>query len=375
MLVVLLTLIFIRPFISSLAFPYLNSLYSALFLIFLITWVIYKGISLKKIPALKYPLILFSLALIISVAFSTDKLNSLKELYKYTSGILLFLIVASLTEKNRIYVIRTIVFAGLIISLLAIYQYFFGLQHILNYISREKISGPFALDYLSRKRVFFPFVTPNTLGGYLAMIIPLALINKNRTWFIIPLSFALLLTRSLGALLSIFLALVIYFYLQGKPEKRKVIFLLGLLIAIAAVFIARAATQKQHLQPVFSTVMRLNYWKDTLRIIKASPLVGVGLGNFNLAHSRYAHNSYLQIWAEMGILGLISWLWIIFASFKSGFQKLRASENQYYIIAGLASASVAFLAHNLIDFSFFLLEVSLIWWVISGLILSFKFAQ
>jgi O-antigen ligase len=379
MLGVLLTLIFIRPFISSLAFPYLNSLYSALFLVFLITRLIYKGISIKKIPALKYPLILFSLALIISVVFSTDKLNSLKELYKYISGILLLLIVASLTYKDKIYVIHTIIFAGLIISLLAIYQYFFGFQHILNYITKEKISEPFVLDYVSRKRVFFPFVTPNTLGGYLAMIIPLALINKNRIWFIIPVSFALLLTKSLGALLSIFLALAIYFYLprpcaqerglQGKLDKRKVIFLLGLLIAIGVVFITRAATGKQHLQPIFSTVMRLNYWKDTLRIIKASPLAGVGLGNFNLEQSRYAHNSYLQIWAEMGILGIIAWMWIIFESLRTGFKKLKLSENQNYTLAALLSANFTFLIHNLIDFSFFLSEVSWIWWIILGLII------
>ena len=362
---VLLTLIFIRPFISSLAFPYLNSLYSALFLIFLITWPIYKGISIEKIYALKYPLILFSLALIISLIFSIDKLNSLKELYKYISGILLFLIAISLTQENKIRLIYIVVLAGLVISLLAIYQYFFGFQHILDYISKERITEPFALDYIQRKRVFFPFVTPNTLGGYLAMMIPLALNDKKRIWSIIPLSFALLLTKSLSALLSLFLALGLYFYLQGKLEKRRILFLFGLLLIIGLVFIIRSATPEQHLQPIFSTIMRLNYWKDTLRIIKIAPLSGIGLGNFDLTSSRYAHNSYLQIWAEMGILGITSILWLIITVFKYVFNNFEGYPDKK-LITSLIVTTAVFVIHNFIDFTFFLPEVALIWWTILG---------
>ena len=362
---VLLTLIFIRPFISSLAFPCLNSLYSALFLIFLITWLIYKGISIKKIHALKYPLILFCSVLIISVVFSINKLNSLKELYKYISGILLFLIVVSLTYENKICLIYIVILAGFVISLLAIYQYFFGFQHILDYMTKTGITNPFALDYIQRRRAFFPFVTPNALGGYLSMLIPLALSNKNTIWFIIPLSFTLLLTKSIGALLSLFLALGIYFYLQNKLEKRKILSLLVLLVIISIVFMTRLTIQKQYLQPIFSTMMRLNYWRDTLKIIKFTPLTGLGLGNFNLAQSRYAHNSYLQLWAEMGILGPLTILWLIILVIKSSLKNIRDS----YYIAGLFISNIVFLLHNFIDFTFFLPEVAVIWWTIFGLIL------
>jgi len=363
---ILLSLIFIRPFISSLAFPYLNSIYSTLLLVFLIIWLIFRGTPLNKIKPLKYPLILFYLALIISIIFSIDKLNSFRNLYKYISGLLLFLIAASLEYEDKIKVIHTIVLTALIISLLAIYQYLFGFQHILDYITQQQNLEPFVLDYLSRKRVFFPFVTPNTLAGYLAMIIPLVLAYKDKIWFIILLSFAILLTKSLGALLSIFSALGLYFYLQGKLGKRRISFLVGLLVTISAIFISRSITQKQHLQPIFSTLMRLNYWKETLRIIKATPLTGIGIGNFNLAHSRYAHNSYLQIWAEMGTLGIVSILWLIITVFKSNLKALKDSSYKTQI-ACLITANIAFLIHNLVDFTFFLPEVSLIWWAILGL--------
>ena len=372
---ILLILIFARPFISSLAFPYADFLYSYTLLIFLIIWLIYNGISTKKLQAIKYPFGLFCLALIVSIIFSSNKLNSLSEIYKYATVILLFLIVTSLSPENKIRAIRTIILAGFIISLLAIYQYFFGFKHTLEYLTRNNLATPFMLDYIASKRIFFPFITPNTLASYLIMIIPLTLTDKRNFWFVIPLSFALLLTQSLGALLSIFLGLIIYFYLVDKLNKRKVVFFfLGLIIIIGAIFIMRTAAQKQHIQPIFSITMRLNYWKDTLRIIKASPLTGVGLGNFNLAQSRYAHNSYLQIWAEMGILGIIAFIWLIGSVFKSVFNSMKTSPNKNQIIV-LITGAVIFLIHNLIDFSFFLPEVALIWWVILGLSFADKFSR
>lgn len=377
MSLILLILIFIRPFISSLAFPYLNSIYSVFLIGFLLIWIIVKGISLEKVKTLRYPLILLCLALTISIIFSTNRINSFTEIYKYISGLLMLLVASFLPSEDRMRVIRSITSAGLVISLLAIYQYLFGFQHILNYMAKFNIADTFALDYVQQKRAFFPFITPNTLAGYLIMLIPLTLIHKNSIWFTIPLSLALLLTKSLGAFLSIFLALSIYFYLQDELEKRKLFFLLGILVIIGLVFITRSVTQKEHLKPVFSTVMRLNYWRETVEIIKRHPFSGVGIGNFDLVQSRFAHNSYLQIWAEMGILAIAGLIWIIFNSFKTGFKKLEAEvlKSKKHVIAGLLAANSAFLIHNFIDFSFFLPETSTIWWIILGLIISADNAQ
>lgn len=367
MFIILLGLIFIRPFISSLAFPYLNFAYSAFLLIFLALWFILRGVPLKENRYLEYPLLFFCLALIISVFFSQNKLNSLEELYKYAGGILIFLLAASLNYENKIRLLRIIACSGLAISLLAIYQYFFGFQHISDYLLKQGSANSFALDYISRKRVFFPFVTPNILAGFLIMNIALALSYKNNIRLIIPLSVALLLTKSLSALLSLFLALIIYFYLQGRLKKRTILFLFGLLLIAGVVFIVRSATQKPHIQPIFSLIMRFNYWKDTLKIIWGKPLTGLGIGNFNLAQSRYTHNSYLQIWAEIGILGIISFLWLLISVFRPALKNFKESASKKLII-GLITANAAFLIHNLFDFSFFLPEVSLIWWVILGLL-------
>lgn len=366
----LLTLIFIRPFISSLAFPYENLIYSESLLVVLVIWVIGKRVLLPQPVSIKYALLLFTLAIVVSFIFSKDKLISLKELYKYLTAILLFITIVSLSPLHKNRVILCILIAGFFISLACIYQYAFGFQHLLKIITKQGTTNYFTLDYISRRRPFFPFITPNILAGYLAMIIPLSLSPKKRIWLILPLSFALLLTKSLGALLSIFFALIIYFYLEGNLKKIGLFSLTGLLIIIGFVFFIRAIMPKQHTQPVFSAVMRLNYWQDTLRIIMSHPLSGVGLGNFNLEYSRYSHNSYLQIWAEMGILGIISFLWLVISVLNASLKNFKSS-TQKAQLASIIAANLVFLVHNGVDFTFFLPEVSLIWWVILGLTLRY----
>ncbi|MCK9602928.1 MAG: O-antigen ligase family protein [Candidatus Omnitrophica bacterium] len=365
MLLILLILIFIRPFISSLAFPSLNYIYTVCLLTFLIFYFKYRIPPLTKLLNIKYPLVLFFLAIIISILFSIDKLNSLNVLYEYITALSLFVIAISAGRQDKMRLVDTIILSGLVISLLAIYQYFFGFQGLLDYMARQKIIQPFALDYISQKRVFFPFVTPNILGGYLAMVLPLCLMSKKKILFILPIALALLLTRSIGAFFSLFLGSIIYFSLSRKIRKKEIFFLLAILLISGFILALRMNTQKQHIQPVFSTLMRLGYWEDSLKIIQAHPLSGIGLGNFNLSQSRYAHNSYLQIWAEMGILGIASLLWLIIAVIKQSLGLLKTNINKLQTVS-LLSANIIFLAHNFIDFSFFLPEVVFLWWVILG---------
>jgi len=365
--IIFLVAIFCRPFISSLAFPYLDFVYSLVFFIFLVIFAIFKKALFVKFKPVIFPLVFFLLALIISVVFSKNKLNSLWVFYKYLSMIFLFLVAAALPEKEKLLVIKTIVSCAFLVSCMAIYQYFFGFKHVLSYLSEHKVIFPFALDYLQSKRVFVPFVTPGILGGYLVMMIPLCFIIKNSFWLILPVFIALLLTKSLGAFLGLFCVLVIFFCLRGKFKNKQIFVLAGLWVVMILIFILRSLTQRAHLSPVFSVGMRLGYWHDALAIIKAHPLVGIGLGNFTLGMSRYAHNSYLQILAEMGPLGLAALIWFVFVVIKSRLKDLIQPFYNNQTMC-LLMASCVFLIHNLLDFSFFLPEVAYLWWVILGLV-------
>jgi len=371
MLNALLILIFIRPFISSMAFPALNLAYSYLLLINLII-IIWKhhlksifvavpgtliGARHRYIRNILSPLTLFILALIISLFFSFNKLTSLQELYKYITGILLLITAFKLSSEEKSKMIRVIIFAGFIISILALYQYFFGFRHTMDYVNKIHTTDPFVLDYLNRKRIFFPFVMPNALAGYLILIIPLIFAEKNKDKWIIAacMLYALFLTKSLGAIISLFIATALYVYLKRGLSFTKIIPFVILAAMGAVIFIIRQKNSAQHTLPSFSLIQRLGYWHDTLEIIKAHPLTGVGMGNFNIMNSRYAHNSYLQLWAEAGILSLISFLWLVWATLKHNHATIKI-------------AVFAFLIHNFVDFTFFLPEVSFIWWLTLGLI-------
>lgn len=369
MLTTLLILIFVRPFISSLAFPCADLIYSVFLIIALLCWVLLRGFPIEKIGPLKYPLLLFICAIIISTLFSLDKSAAFKELLKYAINILIFLASASLANKEKTKIIRTIVMAGFIIGFLAIYQYFFGFQHLADYVSKQGIDGQFTLDYINRKRVFFPFITPNALAGYLIMVIPLTIIYKDAFWLLIPISLSLFLTQSLGGFLSLFMGIAICSYLQGRLRKRSLVILSGLLLMGGIIFIIRLQMPGQHLRPLFSAVTRVTYWQETIELIKSHPLIGMGPGNFNLSHSRYAHDSYLQLWAEAGIFGLCSFIWLIFSIVKSNVKSLKNGPSKTPITLPLTSC-VAFLIHNIVDLTFFLPEVSFIFWVLSGLLLS-----
>jgi len=363
MLILLLTLILARPLVSSVTFDSLNYLYLCALLLSLTGWIIIKGLDTTRIKSLRLPILTLVAGLLLSFLLSKRKLISAYELSYYYTGILMMCIVPSLSESGRKRLIACILFSGLAVSILAIYQYFFVFARLERYIVSQRITDGFVLDYVRRRRVFFPFVTPNVLAGFLAMVIPLALIKKKYVFCLLPLGAALILTQSLGALFSLFLAFVFYFFLSGKLGKKSFI-LGGIFLLLVLIVISRFSMAGAHSHPNFSTIMRLRYWQDTFAVILKSPMAGTGMGNFNLAYSRFTHNSYLQFWAENGIISLAAILWLCGAIIG---KRIKSKLSPEYL--ALLTANAAFILHNAIDFTFFLPEVSLAWWALLGLLI------
>ncbi|MDO8496634.1 MAG: O-antigen ligase family protein [bacterium] len=77
-----------------------------------------------------------------------------------------------------------------------------------------------------------------------------------------------------------------------------------------------------------SNSQRIEIWKASFESIKERPLLGVGIGNFpvvlkqNIFLTRAgssAHNIYLHIAAEMGILALVTAVWFLWLVFKKSY--------------------------------------------------------
>jgi O-antigen ligase len=104
-------------------------------------------------------------------------------------------------------------------------------------------------------------------------------------------------------------------------------------------------------------------WRDTISMIRANPLLGVGLGAYVTAFSLYtksdgslkvpqAHNDYLQVVADGGIVGGLIALWFVVAVFRVVARGLKSRDP---MLSGLALGSgagiVGILVHSLFDFN------------------------
>ncbi len=132
-------------------------------------------------------------------------------------------------------------------------------------------------------------------------------------------------------------------------------------------------------------VGRLYLWGAATRMIAAHPLLGVGPDNFRHFYGAelgleswdervQANNLYLEVLADMGVLGLAAFLWVIAAPLRRALRALRAplDERQRLLILGLMVAVAAFLLHGLLDSFLAFTPTALLFWALLGVLLAQK---
>ena len=72
-----------------------------------------------------------------------------------------------------------------------------------------------------------------------------------------------------------------------------------------------------------STELRYEAWRAGLDMFHSSPLYGVGHRMFSLHHDLTAHNSYVLVMGELGFVGMVLWLSMIYISIKIPWQAMR----------------------------------------------------
>lgn len=181
------------------------------------------------------------------------------------------------------------------------------------------------------------------------------------------------------------LFLVIRYIVKSKLLKRRLIqltvvtFVLLFILFGCVLFIRKHHAVDLH-RLDWSIMQRRNYLISTVEMIKENPLVGVGLGNYGKAYLRFiqpganvtvfAHNSYLQIWAETGIFGLLVFLSIIILFLKNGMLLIKRENIYAGLNIGLFTAGLAFLIHCVVDNNFFITQVAYHWWIILGILMN-----
>jgi len=121
-------------------------------------------------------------------------------------------------------------------------------------------------------------------------------------------------------------------------------------------------------------------WRDTLTMIRANPFFGVGLGAYGTAFPIYtqsdgsirvpqAHNDYLQIVADCGIVGGLIGLWFIVLIFRAVLRGLKSRDPWMAGLALGAGAGIfAMLVHSVFDFNLQLPANALLFFILSAVV-------
>jgi hypothetical protein len=129
---------------------------------------------------------------------------------------------------------------------------------------------------------------------------------------------------------------------------------------------------------------RGHQWKAAIEMIKDYPVLGIGLSEYYFKLEKYrdphargynpvrenAHNYFLQLGAETGLLGFAIFTWILWIVLKYQRLVLRYSQNTYWkgYIVGLGSGLIGYLITWVTGHPLLLIEQQWIFWTIIGLI-------
>lgn len=246
-------------------------------------------------------------------------------------------------------------------------------------------------DVLSRVRGTLGF--PNQYGAFLILCIPMAMslfiINQKplkKIWYglaalggMLGLFFSLSRSAWLGMVCAVCLMVLLMVTTRKFSSRRvlgiAIIIMGGLLITYAYydIFTLRLETGGTRGQN------RLFMIQVAISIIKTHPVLGVGLFNYQY-HSHHlwdfwhpVHNTYLRLASEIGIPGLLFFLWFLFEVFREIYRSLRLRDRFLNIIGlGVVGGLSAFCIAIMFGPQYQHYRQKFIFWVLAGMAIALR---
>ena len=247
-------------------------------------------------------------------------------------------------------------------------------------------------------RVTASFSAPNGMGIYLAVLTPLLFglaffYLKGWKKYLVTLAAALgglgiFLTFSAGAAIGFFVSILFI----AVERKHKVILALMLVVLLISPFIIpknlKDWARKVNYNPIVFVCSsdRLTLYATATNMIRQHPVIGVGVNTFSKNYGSYklaamekiaptqdrmyAHNNFLHMGAEVGLLGLGIFLWFLVILFNNGWQNYKRFKSGFLKITALSliACVIAFLINGLTETSLYN-QVGVVFWFIVGLLL------
>lgn len=332
-----------------------------------------------------YPIVFFA-SVCLAVVFSAYPATSKRFLIYHISAALCVILAASIV-RNEDDLKRMAAGGGLaatVACLYAVYQRIQGVEVKEAYVD-------LATNPNMPGRVDSFYDNPNTFAEVLILLLPLlvALMFSSRRWISRVMAaacfavgiLALGMTYSRGSWLGLACAAVVFVFLW-RPKL--IPLFAAACIACVPLLPETILTRILSITNLSdtSTSSRVPLYKAALETIRSTPISGAGLGTAtvqqyikvrNLYHGRapyvHAHNIYLEIWVEAGILAILSFLGAMLCNIKNMARTVRHSENSAArtITAACCAAMCGIMVTGMADNPWHYPRVMVIFWFVFGL--------
>ena len=378
------TMIFVLPFSKSLIeFTIVTALISV------IIKKVSTGERLFDRSAINAFLCIFALASLVSILNSQYMALSIRAFFaKILKFAVLFLLakeIINTREKLTNFVIVALASCVLILTDAFIQYFFLHFDLLHNYPTFNFVwTYP---SFLGAPTASFPF--PNELAAWvLLFIFPVGtylLFGKRelvKTAFsaalFLILLYTLILTKVRGAWVSFLGAMGFLAFLKPKT--------IGVLLLI--ILILGGVLVHKQLMPyaisLTSVHARSAMWETGWTIFKEHPVIGNGVNTFfnkfKMARQdadqgkrgSYAHNCYLQMACDSGVIGLFSFLGFVVAVLFRAFRSLKTVKDPfiYSLILGTGLGLIAFLLHSAVDTNLYSLPMATLFWLSAGILMA-----
>jgi O-antigen ligase len=265
--------------------------------------------------------------------------------------------------------------------LITVFGFLYAFYSILQFVlSPTKIYGIYESRFSAP---FGSFVNRHNFAAFIEMAaaIPLGLVfsgvvpRDKRLLYVtsaVLMAVALFLSGSRGGLVAFLVEIIVLLMLTTARQARsKAALRVALAASIFVVMVAGAAfvggdTSLTRLAETASendvTTGRSHIWAVTADVIRDEFPFGAGIGAFPVAYARHdtmsglerveqAHNDYLQIAADMGVIGILIGVWFLYLFFRLG-ASIGRIENSYRRAVGVGAfvGCTGILVHSLFDF-------------------------
>jgi len=289
-------------------------------------------------------------------------------------------------------IINIVLLTALFVALYGIYQFIIGVEIPANWVDQA--------EGAVRTRSFSIFTSPNMLAGYLSLLIPVAVgmffAEKNtlrKLYYgtvIACMGLALLFTLSRGGWIFCFCALLFYVWLKNRKLIVPMLLCMGVLFILSVIFMPSVANRILYLfSPAYyassSAGGRIFRAVKGFELFSQYPVFGMGLGQFggSVALSHKLNNTfsmdnyYLKTAVEMGLVGLIALLVLLYNTFKWCYRALsRISDpEQQNWAMGILSGIVCVILYNLTENMLEIPLLSSYFWMFAGIIMFLAYGQ